>query len=172
MEKEKNKIDVNWIGTVNESQLSTIIKEITNAKKENINVEIVMHVQSEGGNPSCASAFYNWVKLEKINLITIGLSTVASAAIVIFLAGKERVCLKHTHFLLHRNTLTPKGTYDAYRIDEDEKILEISSKESARILKRETRLTKKEINFISKQGFFLTAKEAKKKGLVHKIITE
>jgi ATP-dependent Clp protease, protease subunit len=81
--------------------------------------EILLFVNSNGGDLDKANAFYYWIKFTKIKLVTIGYGEVSSSALIVFLAGHRRYILPETQFFFHEGTLatsdgmTKKGVKEA-----------------------------------------------------------
>lgn len=170
MVKDDDIAKIYWTGPINDQKLATIINEINSAIKDNKNKKIHLYIQSEGGSPTCSRAFFNFIKYEEIDLTTINLASVASAATEVFLAGSNRLCFENSSFLFHRLMMNLKGLYDDYRMYEDTTVLKIDTAIYADILKKETKLTNKEIGRILKKGIFFNPQKAKEKGIVHEII--
>jgi ATP-dependent protease ClpP protease subunit len=167
---DSNISKIYWTGLINDQKLSTVINEINNARKDNKNKKIHLYIQSEGGSPTCSRAFYNFIKYENIDLTTINMAFVASAATEVFLAGSNRMCFENANFLFHHFMMNLKGLYDEYRMLEDSTVLKMDVDVYTDILKKETKLTKKEIGRILKSGIFFDPQKAKTKGIVHEII--
>lgn len=167
------KREVYWIGDVNDENLKKIIEEIRKLKEES-NESIRLYVNSSGGAIPDGKGFYDWVRSKKIQLETVGIGKVASAAILVFLAGQKRKATKNTIFLIH-NVLRRYGkeTYTPIKTEEISSEIRVESILFSEIIAKETKITKKEALRIIKgnEHMLLTAKEAKDKGLIDEIIS-
>lgn len=63
--------------------------------------EIWLAINSGGGNPLDALAITDTMEWSKIPIYTFGFGLVASAALMIFVAGKKRVLAPHTFVMTH-----------------------------------------------------------------------
>lgn len=75
--------------------------------------EIYLYVNCNGGDLETACGFYDWVRFTNLPLVTIAHGIIASAGLIIFLAGKKRYSLEHTRFYLHQiKQPIIEGSYD------------------------------------------------------------
>ena len=127
-------------------------------------------VNSPGGHVEAGDTIYDTMKYIESPVITIGTGWVASIAAAIFLGAekKNRFCLPNTRFLLHQ----PSGGMQGQVSD-----LEIQAKEILKTKARLNHLISKEtgtaLDIIEKhteRDYWLTADEAIKYGIVHKIV--
>lgn len=166
--------EVYWIGEVNDENMQRVMGEIRKLQSES-NEKIRLYIHSRGGRGSIGRGFYDWVRLKKIPLETIGIGEVNSAAILILLAGIKRKATINTHFEIHE---VGKG----YRVEAEftlPQLKEIVSRHElacdsyCQILGKETKIPIKELLEIVKEDrkdLILTVKEAKEKGLIEEII--
>ena len=135
---------------------------------------IDIFINSPGGHVESGDTIHDMVRFIRtdVNINMIGTGWVASAGAHIFLAGAKdrRFCLPNTRFLLHQ----PAGGAGGSAAD-----IEIEARE---ILKMRDRLNKvlaeqtgqplERIEDDTRRNFWLSAEEAKKYGIVGKIIKE
>ncbi len=72
---------------------------------------LLLIVDSEGGFVSCALAIYDrlsYLKSKGIEIVTLAEGIIASAAVVIFLAGDERIITPHSNILMHLPEIDPE----------------------------------------------------------------
>ena len=133
---------------------------------------ITIYIASPGGSVSDGFALYDFMKLLGCPIVMIGYGIVASMGLIIYLAGDVRLSLKSTSFMQH--SIMSKN-------DEFSKIAEIQSsvEELNRLYDSFLQLmadnTKKPKKWWKEQlkyeDRFFNAKEAKKLGIVNKILT-
>jgi len=105
-------------------------------------------------------------------ITTIALGKVASAAVIVFLAGKTRYCTPHTYFLIHK-IASPQIKAEVISQNQFNNVLDgLKMDEVIKqdILDKEIKLSRLDKANIEKEKvLILTAEQAKKKGLVHEI---
>ena len=130
--------------------------------------EIVILLNSTGGETGAALAFYNFVRFKKIHLTVNVLSTCMSAAVIILCAGQKRIAAKQSRLLIHELT---KGFNDGINEKVLAGILEDTKRQNATVINVLTNVTKKprsKINSLYRQESLLTAQEAWELGLLTK----
>jgi len=169
--KETDGTKINWIGAIDSSKLAEIIKAIETGIKENKTKDVTILIDSIGGSVNASLAFYQWIKFNKISLTTVGLSTVASSAVTVLLAGSKRICFENTTFLVHRMTYPFDGEMSEYDLEEKTTFFRTGNTKVKTLYKKETRLSDDEIErLLSKDWIVITAEEAIEKGIVHEIM--
>lgn len=71
---------------------------------------LVIHICSGGGDVDTGFAIHDALRSWPWNVTTVGYGGVASIAVLIFAAGKERLTTKNTTFLIHPVSSTMDGT--------------------------------------------------------------
>jgi len=128
-------------------------------------------ISSPGGDVDSAIRIYSYLKALSIEIETIALSQIDSAANIIYSAGAKRIAIKGCRFFLHEGTFTT-GTQTT-TLHNHEEVLAIFKellKKHINILAKETGKEDKEINKLLQRSSILSAEEAKKLGLVHEIL--
>lgn len=92
---------VHFIGEVNSDNISRIGKETFALWEEDPQAEIVLYIASTGGNVTAGLAFYELVKALKVPLTTVGLGSIASMGLLVWLAGVTRKASRNSFFLVH-----------------------------------------------------------------------
>jgi ATP-dependent protease ClpP protease subunit len=114
------------------------------------------------------------VRSNKIPLETVGIGIVASAAILVFLAGQKRKATTNTIFLIH-NIIRRYGkeTFNPIQVEEISSEMRAETTIFAEIVANETKITKGQaLRMIKgKKHLVLRVKEAKNKGLIDKVIS-
>lgn len=135
--------------------------------------DIKIYVNSPGGSVTSALALYDTMQHVKADVSTICLGQAASAAAVLLAAGApgKRYALPNARIMIHQSRI--HGGLEGPKKD-----IEIYAKEMARmedqinfILAKHTGQSVKKIETDTDRDFFMGAEEAKKYGLIDKIIS-
>ena len=133
--------------------------------------EIKIYVNSPGGSVTSAMAIYDTMQYIKADAATICLGQAASAAAVLLAAGQKgkRFSLPNARIMIHQ----VMGGAEGQATD-----VEIRTREMVRvknqinkILAKHTGQTVAKVEKDTDRDYFMTAEEAKKYGIVDKIIT-
>lgn len=128
-------------------------------------------LSSNGGDVDSAIRIYSYLKALSIEIETIALSQIDSAANIIYAAGSKRVAIKGCRFFLHEGTFTNGSQTATLHIHEEAlTIFKELMKKHVGILSKETGKKEKEINKLLHESAILTAEKAKELGLVHEIL--
>ena len=96
-----NNREVYLMGRINEESVNKARERILELWEADQSKEITLFICSSGGAGNPAIAFYEWVKLKNIPLVTVAIGEVSSAAIIIFLSGQKRKATQHSWFMVH-----------------------------------------------------------------------
>jgi ATP-dependent Clp protease protease subunit len=88
--------EITFFKEVNNETIAELIEKCREEK------EIKLLLNSCGGNPIAARAFYNFIRSHSIKLHVDVLGVCDSSALVILCAGQKRTAAKNTTFMLHR----------------------------------------------------------------------
>lgn len=164
---DKNKVLL--VGEINERKVEEVIEKILSIELKN-NDDIVLIINSTGGNLTDAFMLVDIMEFVKNKIITIGLGSICSAGLLIFMAGDERRITKNVSILSHQYYWKNSGKYHELRGKRKEEDLIMR-----RILehyKKYTGLSEKEIKkyLLRETDTWLSPKEAIKYHLADKII--
>lgn len=90
-----------WLGKIDIENQKRVLERIVSLEEEAHGEPITLFVTSSGGNLDSAIAFFDLIRLLKINLTTIGSGVVHSAAFTIWMSGIHRFLTPHTTALFH-----------------------------------------------------------------------
>lgn len=151
---------------------NTIIAQLLFLEAENPKEDIKIYINSPGGSVTSALALYDTIQYMRCDVATICIGQAASAAAVLLASGTKgkRYSLPNSRVLIHQVMGGAEG---------QQKDVEIQAKEMLRIknqlneiLSKHTGQTIKKIEQDTDRDYFMTAEEAKKYGLVDKIINK
>ena len=109
-----NKVAQKRIYLLNEIQhveINTVIKTIEEARSDALEkghqLEVDLYIQSRGGSINYALSLFNYLKSlhQEATIRTYNLSSISSAANVIFCAGEQRYAFPYSRFLFHEPRL-------------------------------------------------------------------
>ena len=169
---ENNKIL--FYSDVNSKNIFQLIKSIDKAKKNiaNNNLEkcIYLHICSDGGEIYLALAVIDVILNSDIKIITICEGCVASAGVLISLAGHERYIRKHSYMLIHEIRSGCNGKYSECKDDMINN--DILMKDMKKYINERcnNKNLKKDINKILEHDIIWDSNKCLKYGLVHKIL--
>lgn len=149
-----------------------IIAQLLFLEAEDKNKEIKFYINSPGGSVSAGLAIYDTMQYIKCDVSTICIGMAASMASVLLAAGTpgKRLSLPNSEIMIHQVLGGYEGQASDIKIHA-EHILKIKDKMN-KILSKHTGKTLSEVEKDSDRDFFMGAEEAKKYGIVDKIISK
>ena len=164
-------------GSVNPENIERIKENISKCLK-NSSDEVTLFICSPGGVLSCAIHFYEWVRTEKIPLTTIAAGEVASAALIVLLAGRKRKATSHSWFCIHKGGGL-KWDYGSKllrilaptRYKERVEWIKIMEQKAEEIILTETKISPEKLHHALRTYYIFDAYEAEKLGFIEEVIT-
>lgn len=156
---------------VNEHTANLVVAQMLFLENQDPNKDIIFYINSPGGSVYDAFAIYDTMQFVKCDIQTVGIGVQASAAAFLLSSGTKgkRLALPHATIMIHQ----PSSASGRAKISD----LEIDLREGLRlkkllneILARNTGQTLKKIESDVDRDYWMTADEAKKYGLVDKVI--
>ena len=155
---------------IDDAVANTLIAQLLFLDAENSKEDIKIYINSPGGSVTSAMALYDTMQHVKADVATICIGQAASAAAVLLASGAKgkRFSLPNARVLIHQVMGGVEG---------QQKDVEIQAREMFRIknvinqiLSKHTGQPVKKIETDSDRDYFMTADEAKKYGIIDKII--
>lgn len=155
---------------IDDAVANTLIAQLLFLDAENSKEDIKIYINSPGGSVTSAMAMYDTMQHVKADVATICIGQAASAAAVLLASGAKgkRFSLPNSRVLIHQVMGGVEG---------QQKDVEIQAREMLRIknvvnqiLAKHTGQSVKKIETDSDRDYFMTADEAKKYGIIDKII--
>jgi len=155
---------------IDDAVVNTVIAQLLFLDAENSKEDIKIYINSPGGSVTSAMALYDTIQHVKADVSTICVGQAASAAAVLLACGAKgkRFSLPNSRVLIHQVMGGVEG---------QQKDVEIQAREMLRIknqinqiLAKHTGQNIKKIENDTDRDYFMTAEEAKKYGIVDKII--
>ncbi len=149
---------------------NTVIAQLLFLDAENSKEDIKLYINSPGGSVTSALALYDTMQHVKAQVMTICIGQAASAAAVLLAAGAKgkRMALPNARVLIHQVMGGAEGQQKDIVIAANE-ITRIKNQLNL-ILSKHTGQPTKKIENDTDRDFWMTAEEARKYGLLDKII--
>lgn len=155
---------------IDDAVANTLIAQLLFLDAENSKEEIKIYINSPGGSVTSAMAMYDTIQHVKSDVATICVGQAASAAAVLLSAGAKgkRFALPNARIMIHQ----VMGGVEGQQTD-----VEIQAREMLRmknqineIMAKHTGQPLKKIEQDTDRDYFMTPEEAKKYGIIDKII--
>lgn len=158
-------------GPISDSIANTIVAQLLFLESQDPKKDIQMYINSPGGSVTAALAIYDTMQYVKPDISTVGVGIAASAAALLLTAGAKgkRLVLSNTEVLLHQVMGGAEGQAVEVEITARH-IIKLKDKLNM-ILAKHTGQTLDKIEKDTDRDFYMSADEAKKYGLIDKIIS-
>lgn len=167
---ENHEIKISFTGSVNEENVRTFINEIKKLDEKFPECSsLTIYISSPGGSVDIAVELFYFLKLLDCNVRTVNISCVNSAAIIIFAAGDERICLPCSSFYVHSITKHLNGDFTAADLLREVKEMSANTDKVATLLEGTSNKNKFYWKRLMRKGCLLTSQRAKELGLVNDI---
>ena len=160
-----------FLGTpVDDTIANVIIAQMLFLESEDPDKDIYLYLNTPGGHVTAGLAIYDTMQYIKPDVCTICMGQAASMGALLLAAGTsgKRYALPHSRILIHQ----PLGGFQGQATDIDihaKEILRMRS-ELDRIFTKHTDQTLEKIRQDTERDFFMTGEEAKKYGIIDKVI--
>ena len=156
---------------INDVVANTIIAQLLFLESEDKSKDIKIYVNSPGGSVSAGLAIYDTMQYVKPDVATICVGLAASMGALLLAAGadKKRFVLPNSEILLHQVMGGAEGQAVDIKI-RAEQIIKIRDRVN-NILAKHTKQSLDKISTDTDRDFFMSAEQAKKYGIVDKIIS-
>jgi len=157
---------------INDAVANTVIAQLLFLESEDKSKDIKLYVNSPGGSVTAGMAIYDTMQYVKPNVATICVGSAASMGAVLLAAGAKgkRFTLPNSEILLHQVMGGAEGQAVDIKI-RAEHIIKIRDRINS-ILSKHTGQSIDKISKDTDRDFFMSAEQAKKYGMVDKIISK
>lgn len=157
---------------VNDDVSNVIIAQLLFLEAEDPDKDITFYINSPGGVVSSGMAIYDTMQFVKCDIATLCMGQAASMGALLLAAGTEgkRYALPNSRIMIHQ----PMGGYQGQATDIDIHAKEIlrMREDLNKILARHTHRTVKKIASDTDRDNFMSADEAKKYGIIDKVLVK
>ena len=159
-------------GEINDELAHIITSEILYLSALSKEEKITIYINSPGGSVTAGLAIYDIIKSSSCIIETIGMGLCASMGAFLLSSGTKghRYCYQNCEVMIHQ----PLGGIEGQVTDMDimnKRYLYLKNK-LLDLLHEHTSMPKEKIAQDTERNYFMTAQEAKKYGLIDKIINE
>jgi ATP-dependent Clp protease, protease subunit len=157
---------------VNEHTANLIIAQMLFLENEDPKKDIKLYINSPGGSVYDAFAIYDTMQYVKCDIQTVGIGVQASAAAFLLSSGAKgkRFLLPHATVMIHQPSSGTRGRVSDMEIDLKEGLR--IKKLLNEILAKNTGQPLKKIETDVERDFWMNAEEAKKYGVVDKVLAK
>ncbi len=157
-------------GQINDAMANTVIAQLLFLDSEDSKKDIHLYINSPGGSVTATLAIYDTMNYIKADVSTICIGMAASGGAVLLAGGKKgkRFSLPNSDVMIHQVLGGTEGQASDIEI-EAKYILRLKAKINE-ILSKHTSKPLKQVEMDTDRNFFMTAQEAKKYGLIDKIV--
>lgn len=160
-----------FLGTdVNEHTANVVIAQMLLLENQDPKKDIKLYINSPGGSVYDALAIYDTMQHIKCDIQTVGIGVQASAAAFLLSSGEKgkRFILPHATVMIHQPSSGTKGRVSDMEVDLKEGLR--LKKLLNQIMARNTGQKLSKIENDVERDFWMSAEEAKKYGVVDKVI--
>ena len=157
-------------GPIDDVVANSIIAQLLFLDSQNSKEDIKLYINSPGGQVTSALAIYDTMQYVKADVSTICIGMAASAAALLLTAGKKgkRIVLPNSEILIHQVMGGAQGQATDVAIHADHIIR--MKKRLNEIMAKHTEQPVAKVERDTERDYFMTAEEAKKYGIIDKII--
>lgn len=155
---------------IDDAVANTVIAQLLFLESEDSNKDIKLYINSPGGSVTAGLAIYDTMNYVKSDIMTICVGTAASMGAFLLASGAKgkRIALPNSEIMLHQVMGGAEGQATDIKI-RAEHILKIKDRLN-KILAEKTGQPLTKIEQDTDRDYFMTPEEAKKYGVVDKII--
>ncbi len=158
--------------TITDDVANTVIAQLLFLESENKNKDIKLYINTLGGSVTAGLAIYDTMQYVKSDVITICIGISASMGAVLLAAGAKgkRFSLPNAEIMLHQVMGGAEGPAADIKI-RAEHIINVRDQIN-NLLAKHTKQSLAKIEKDTDRDFFMSPKEAKRYGIIDKIITK
>ena len=156
---------------VNDDVANVIVAQLLFLEAEDPEKDITFYVNSPGGSVTAGMAIYDTMQYVKCDIATLCMGQAASMGAFLLAAGADgkRYSLPNARIMIHQ----PAGGFQGQATDIDIQAKEIlrMKRDLKRLLAHHTKTSLAKVSSDTERDFFMSAEEAKKYGIIDKVLT-
>jgi len=157
---------------VNDDVANVVVAQLLFLEAEDPEKDITFYINSPGGSVTAGMAIYDTMQYVKCDIATLCMGQAASMGAFLLAAGADgkRYSLPNARIMIHQ----PMGGFQGQATDIDIQAREIlrMKKELNRLLAFHAKADFKKISADTERDFFMSPEEAKKYGIIDKVLTK
>ena len=160
-------------GQVTDESCNNLIKQLLYLQSVDDKADITLFINSNGGSVFDGLALYDFIQLLDCDVNTCVIGTAASMGAILALAGKKRMMLPSSRWMIHDPSYNSfnVGGKKSHEIQEEVNKLNEVRETLGKIIADKTGKSMKEIYKVTAKDTYFNADEAMKFGLCTEIIT-
>lgn len=162
--------EIECIGEINLESVNSLIAQIRYLYSQDSEKEIIMYINSPGGEVSSGLALYDVMKAVKCPIRTVCIGMAASMGAILFVSGDKRDILPHARVMIHDPLISDGIGGNALRIKSLSEDLMRTREITGEIFAMHTNKTLEEIYIKTATDSYFYAKEAVEYGLADSVI--
>ena len=168
-----NKRQIFLEGEVTADSCNALIKQLLYLQSVDDKQEITLFINSNGGSVFDGLALYDFIRLIDCDVNTCVIGTAASMGAILALAGKKRMMLPSSRWMIHDPSYSSfnVGGKKSHEIQEEVNKLNEVREASGKIIAEKTGKSMEEIYEVTAKDTYFNADEALKFGLCTEIIS-
>jgi len=162
-----------FLGTaINDDVANSIIAQLLFLEKVNAKKDIILYVNSPGGQVTSTMAMYDTMQYVQPDISTVCLGMAASGGAIILMGGAKgkRFALEHSEIMIHQPLGGTEGQATDIAIHADHIIQ--TKKILNEMIAKHTGKTLEQVSMDTERDKFLSAQDALKYGLIDRILTK
>ena len=162
-----------FLGTaINDDVANSIIAQLLFLEKENAKKDIILYVNSPGGQVTSTMAMYDTMQYVQPDISTVCLGMAASGGAIILMGGAKgkRFALEHSEIMIHQPLGGTEGQATDIAIHADHIIQ--TKKILNEMIAKHTGKTLEQVSMDTERDKFLSAQDALKYGLIDRILSK
>ncbi|MBQ2951689.1 MAG: ATP-dependent Clp protease proteolytic subunit [Prevotella sp.] len=162
---EKN-ITIAFSEQINSDSVYMFINKLEQINNKNPQADkLTINISSLGGNVDIAIELFNFINTLDCHIKMVNTSYVNSAAIIVFLAGDERICLPGSSFYVHSITKHLDGNYCADELIREAREMNANTEKVTSLLELKTNKNKTYWKKLMKKGQMISKGKAFELGI-------
>lgn len=159
------------VGTITEEKTEEFLEKLDALSSRPGKKILRLVINTGGGDSDCGFAIYDALKNADMDILTVAEGIVASAGVIIFLAGNERYVSRHSSLMMHCASIRVHDV-DWNRETCDRAVLRLQKydKMFISIVREATGCSRRKIKKYMRKEKYFYAKEAVRNGFAHGII--
>lgn len=164
-------IKINFSNSINATTVNAFIQNLESLCELYPNAVVLsINISSPGGDVDVAIELFYFLRSINCKIQTVNTSYVNSAAILVYLAGDERICHSGSTFYVHSISKRLKGVFDIKMLLNEVKEMSVNTDIVATLLEQRTKKEKGYWKRMMSKGCIVNADQALKLGLALSII--
>lgn len=163
---DSKNITITFSDHINADSIHLFIDKLEKINEEKTGADkLIIQISSLGGDVDMAIELFNFIRTLDCHVKMVNTSYVNSAAIIVFLAGDERICLPGSSFYVHAITKQLNGNYSAGVLIKEVREMNANTEKVSSLFEMRTKKNKSYWKRLMRKGQMITKDKALELGL-------